>query len=78
LASLDRYLQKGKVRPPRELYEILKHAAAHMPPILRGELSRVLQTDTSAEKMWTDLMDEIRLLLDFRQEMLTAIYSEGD
>jgi hypothetical protein len=78
LASLDRYLNKGKVRPPRGLYEILKNAAAHMSPALRPEIMRVLETETSAEKLWIDLIDEIRLLLDFRQEMLTAIHSVGD
>ena len=79
IENLDRYLSKGRVRPPRDLREITKIAAAHVSTALRTEFLHVLETETSSEKLWTDLVDEIRLLLDFRQEMLTAIYSsEGD
>jgi hypothetical protein len=75
LATLDRYLNKGKVRPPRELYGIIQIAAVQMSPGLGPEMMRVLHSETSAEKMWADLVDEIRLLLEFRQEMLTAIHN---
>ena len=47
-----------------------------MSPALRPAIMLILQTETSAEKMWADLIDEIRLLLEFRQEMITAIHTE--
>jgi hypothetical protein len=33
----------------------------------------MLDVKTSAGEVWREMLDEIRLLLDFRQEMLEAI-----
>jgi hypothetical protein len=32
--------------------------------------------ETSAERVWGEMLDEIRLLLDFRREMLAAIHDD--
>jgi hypothetical protein len=77
LARLGRYLQRGNVRPAPEMRTALLHVALCFPPGRGDELLHVLAVETSAAKAWEDMVDDIRLLLAFRQEMRQAIYEES-
>lgn len=71
------YLSKGNVRPDEKLRNDFLRYALLMAPDMKDAIIKVLDVPTSAEKVWGETVDEIRLLLEFRQEMLEAIWEDA-
>ena len=71
------YLSKGNVRPDEKLRNDFLRYALLMSPEMKDGIIKVLDVPTSAEKVWGETVDEIRLLLEFRQEMLEAIWEDA-
>lgn len=75
LEALKRYLHRGNVRPDHVLRTAILDFACFFPVDIKGEVMKTLDIKTSAKNVWGDLVDEVDLLLDFRQKMLGAIYA---
>lgn len=71
--SLKRYLKRDRVRPSSSLRATLLHFARMIALEAKDSFLHTLDVQTSAEKVWGEMLDEIRLLLNFREEMIEAI-----
>jgi hypothetical protein len=74
LTSLAKYLHRDRVRPDPEVRAALLEFACYFPPEMKDEIIQTLDIETSAKNLWEELVGEVRLLLDFRGEMLKVIY----
>jgi hypothetical protein len=76
VSSLRRYLQQERVRPDPDTRSMLLRFAQMISLDVKDSFSLTLDVETSAERVWGEMLDEIRLLLDFRREMLAAIHDD--
>jgi|GEM_PF-1107640 len=71
LVSLQQALTNGVART--RLPIILLKLSLYVPVDMANEIVETLREKTTSEKSWPVLVDEIRLLLDFRRDVLSAI-----
>jgi hypothetical protein len=76
--SLKRYMHSSPTRFDSEIRSLLLDFARFFPVDMRAEIIAALTGENKLPTVWEDLIDELRLLLDFRAEMLQAIRTASD
>jgi hypothetical protein len=74
IAAVSSTLHPANINPSPDMYVLLKHMALHVPPEDGNALLDGLQAQNRSElqKGWQKAVDEMRLVLDYRRQMLRA------
>ena len=77
LKSVNRLISQKNLRSDDETRKLLVQYAYRLPVELSDEFLSTLEKHTADKKVWQNTVDEVRVLLEFRQKMLAAIYEEA-